>query len=128
MNEFFQDIRHNLPSILKSTFIRLAIGGVVAVLLKYKLNHLSLTYICFFAALVFAYFSWRQFLGLQGVGTRFLTPGGYVNSMISDANIRDNPYESQRQTVIDTSDWNLFVANLLVALVFAIVALFDFIL
>lgn len=127
MKELFHEIRHNLPSILKSTVIRLLIGGAIVAFLRQN-SYQSLSNLCFFATLVFAYFSWRQFMGLQGVGTRFLTPGGYANSMVSDSNIRDNPYESQRQTVIDSSDWNLLIANLLVALVFAAVALVDYLL
>ncbi len=127
MKKFFQDIRRNLPSILKSAVIRLLIGGAIVAFLKHSSYH-SLCSICCLAILVFIYSAWNQYWGLDGIGPRPLGNGGFINAFVPNSDIRDDNYNAVSHAIMEASDYNLLIANLLVALVFAVVALIDYLL
>lgn len=127
MKELFRGIRHNLPSILKAAFICIAIAGAVVAFL-YRSSYQALSSICTLAILVFLYSAWNQFTGLQGVGPRPLGNGGFINAFVRDAAIRDDNYNAVSQAIMEASDYNLLIANLLAALFFVAVALVDYLL
>ena len=91
MKDFFHEIRRNLPSILKSTVIRMTIAGIVVAFLKHYSYH-SLSSFCCLAALVFLYSAWNQYWGMNGVGPRPLGNGGFVNAFVPNSDIRDDPF------------------------------------
>ena len=120
MNQFFKDIKNNLPDILKKTVIRMVFGAAAVFLLN-KLIHQTFGNLCFFVFVIAAYQTWREFLAQRGVGVRFVKPGDYTNSLITDRNIRDN-CGNNAQSVIASSDWNAMIAYLLTAFVFLFAA------
>lgn len=127
MREFFESIRHNLPSIIKSASIRVIIGGAVVAFLNHY-SYQSLCSICCLALLVFVYSAWNQYWGLEGIGPRALGIGGFSNAFVPNSDIRDDNYNAVSRSIMEASDFNLLVANLLAAMVFAAVALADYLL
>lgn len=81
----------------------------------------------FVAGAVFLYMTWRQYMNSEGIGSRFLKPGDYANAMVVDRNVRD-PYDAQRQLVMDSADDLKFMANLFCALIFLIPCLISYLL
>ena len=74
----------------------------------------------FLMALFFLYRSWTNFQDGNGVPPRFLDPGGYTNSLVTDSNIRDSSYGERSKSAMENADSNALIMNLICAVIFVV--------